>query len=213
VYGPEGINQVLNGFTEAYSLDWKYRNDHHGDQFAPLKAAGFDGYEITDFSKPVYESNGIVITAFLVDHKPIDPSLAFKIEYKGRSIVLSGDTVYSEAILNNSKDVDVLFHEAFHKGTLDMMYNALPENSSSRIGIVDIQNYHTNTIEVANLAKEANVGHLVYYHLIPAPRTDLVADIFTRGIDDILTNWTLSDDGTMVILPADSKEIIITSIN
>ena len=37
VYGPEGINQVLNGFTEAYSLDWKYRNDHHGDQFAPLE--------------------------------------------------------------------------------------------------------------------------------------------------------------------------------
>ena len=213
VYGPEGINQVLNGFTEAYSLDWKYRNDHHGEQFAPLETAGFDGYEITDFSVPVYESNGIVITAFLVDHKPIDPSLAFKIEYKGRSIVLSGDTVYSEAILNNSKDVDVLFHEAFHKGTLDMMYNALPENSSSRIAIVDIQNYHTNTIEVANLAKEANVGHLVYYHLIPAPRTDLVADIFTRGIDDILSNWTLSDDGTMVILPIDSKEIIITSIN
>jgi len=213
VYGPEGINQVLRGFTEAYSLDWKYRNDHHGDKFAPLETAGFDGYEITDFSEPVYESNGIRITAFLVDHKPIDPSLAFKIEYKGRSIVLSGDTVYSEAILNNSKNVDVLFHEAFHKGTLDMMYNALPANASARIGLVDIQNYHTNTIEVANLAKEANVGHLVYYHLIPAPRTNLVADIFTRGIDDILTNWTLSDDGTMVILPVDSKEIIITSIN
>jgi len=213
VYGPEGINQVLRGFTEAYSLDWKYRNDHHGDKFAPLETAGFDGYEITDFSEPVYESNGIRITAFLVDHKPIDPSLAFKIEYKGRSIVLSGDTVYSEAILNNSKNVDVLFHEAFHKGTLDMMYNALPANAPARIGLVDIQNYHTNTIEVANLAKEANVGHLVYYHLIPAPRTNLVADIFTRGIDDILTNWTLSDDGTMVILPVDSKEIIITSIN
>ena len=43
--------------------------------------------------------------------------------------------------------------------------------------------------------------------------SDLVADIFTRGIDDILSNWTLSDDGTMVILPIDSKEIIITSIN
>ena len=82
-----------------------------------------------------------------------------------------------------------------------------------RVHLEDIQNYHTNTIEVANLAKEANVGHLLYYHLIPAPRTDLVADIFTRGIDDILSNWTLSDDGTMVILPIDSKEIIITSIN
>ena len=213
VYGPEGINQVLRGFTEAYSLDWKFRNDHHGDDFAPLRTAGFDGYEINNFNAPVYESNGIKITAFLVEHNPVDPSLAFKIEYKERSIVLSGDTIYSESVLNNSKNVDVLFHEAFHKETLDMMYNALPENSSLKVALVDIQNYHTNTIEVANIAKEANVGHLVYYHLIPAPRTNLVADIFTRGIDDILTNWTLSNDGTMVILPVDSKEIIITSIN
>ena len=213
VYGPVGVNQVLKGFTEAFSLDWKYRNDHHGDKFAPLETAGFDGFEITDFTTPVYQSKGIKITAFLVNHSPIDPSLAYKIEYKGRSIVLSGDTIYSEAVLENSRNIDVLFHEAFHKGTLDMMYNALPENSSSRIALVDIQNYHTNTVEVANLAKEANVGHLVYYHLIHAQRTNLFADIFTRGIDDILKNWTLSDDGTMVILPVDSKEIIITSIN
>ena len=132
VYGPEGINQVLNGFTEAFSLDWKYRNDHHGDKFAPLKQQVLMDTKLLTLANLYTNLMELVITAFLVDHKPIDPSLAFKIEYKGRSIVLSGDTIYSEAILNNSKNVDVLFHEAFHKGTLDMMYNALPANSSSQ---------------------------------------------------------------------------------
>jgi hypothetical protein len=38
-------------------------------------------------------------------------------------------------------------------------------------------------------------------------------NIMYRGVDEIMDNWTASDDGTMVILPIDSNEIIITSVD
>ena len=56
------------------------------------------------------------------------------------------------------------------------------------------------------------MGHLVFYHLTPAPRNGLMANMFVRGVNEIRKDWTLSEDGTMVILPLNSDEIEITSI-
>jgi len=57
------------------------------------------------------------------------------------------------------------------------------------------------------------VGHLVFYHHLPAPRNQLMENIMYRGVDKIMDNWTASNDGTMVILPTGSDEIIITSVD
>ena len=77
----------------------------------------------------------------------------------------------------------------------------------------DIQDYHISPKDGAELAKQANVKHLVFYHLAPAPVISLMAEVFTRGVDEIFNDFTLADDGTHVVLPKDSKEIKISNIN
>jgi ribonuclease Z len=78
---------------------------------------------------------------------------------------------------------------------------------------IDIQDYHTPILEVVQAAKEANVGHLVFYHHLPAPRNQLMENVMYRGVDKIMKNWTASHDGTMVVLPLDSDDIIVTSVD
>ena len=79
--------------------------------------------------------------------------------------------------------------------------------------LFDVQDYHTPAVEVAKVAVQANVSHLILYHLLPAPRSNIMENIFYRGMDDVITNWTSSVDGTRVTLPIDSEEIILDEIN
>jgi len=77
----------------------------------------------------------------------------------------------------------------------------------------DVLDYHTTPVEAAEIANKANVKHLVFYHLNPAPRNSIMENMFVRGVNDIRGDWTLSKDGTMVILPFNSDKIEITKIN
>ena len=215
VYGPEGVQMLTDGIELAYTKDYFFRNEHHGDTVAPLNVAGFDAHTV-DLNSPILINNGdLKITAYRVSHDPVDPALGYRIEYKGRSISISGDTIYDENLVKNSKNVDVLFHESM---SIDLL-NLINKNAE-RIGntmaakvTIDIQDYHTPIPEIVQAAQEANVGHLVFYHHLPAPRNQLMENIMYRGVDEIMDNWTASDDGTMVILPTDSDEIIITSVD
>jgi ribonuclease Z len=59
----------------------------------------------------VYESGGVKITAFEVDHTPVKPACGYRIDYSGRSVVLSGDTRISENLIRHAQNVDLLIHE------------------------------------------------------------------------------------------------------
>ena len=90
VYGPEGLESVVQGFDDAYSLDYAFRNAHHGDAIAPLAVAGMKAHTI-DLNNPVIiESDDLSIQAFEVEHHPVKPALGYRFDYKGRSIVISG---------------------------------------------------------------------------------------------------------------------------
>ena len=77
----------------------------------------------------------------------------------------------------------------------------------------DIQDYHTSIKEAGEIARDANVKHLLIYHSIPTPRNTLMERVFFRPIEDIFEDYSLSDDGTRVTMPIDSNEIIIDKIN
>ena len=182
---------------------------------APIDLAGYDTFTI-DLSNPIIiDDNGLKVTAFRVIHDPIEPALGFRFDYKGRSIVISGDTISTENTIKNSINADVLFHEAQANHIVKIL-----ENENKKIGnnlaakiMADIVTYHTTPVEAAEIANQANVNHLVFYHLTPAPRNALMERMFVRGVNDIRKEWTLSDDGTLVILPANSEKIEITKIN
>ena len=52
VFGPEGVSSVTKGFEAAYALDYKFRNEHHGNEIAPIEVAGFDPYTCLLYTSP-----------------------------------------------------------------------------------------------------------------------------------------------------------------
>ena len=214
VFGPEGVDQLTQGIEMAYAHDYVFRNEHHGDAVAPLEYAGFDT-NVIDLNDPVIFDNGeLKITAFKVVHEPIDPALGFKFEYKGRSLVITGDTSYTQSVIDNSMNVDVLFHEAQANHMLAVIENLQRSLGMDLLATVldDITTYHTTLIEAAEVANKANVKKLVFYHLTPAPRNYIQEVMFVRGVDEVRKEWTLVDDGTLIILPIGSEEIIVTNM-
>ena len=214
VFGPEGVDQFTQGIEMAYAHDYVFRNEHHGDAIAPLEYAGFDT-NVIDLNNPVIFDNGeLKITAFRVVHEPIEPALGFKFEYKGRSIVITGDTSYTQSVIDNSMNADVLFHEAQANHMLAVMEKSLMSRGAQLLATVldDITTYHTTLVEAAEIANEANVKKLFFYHLTPAPRNYIQEIMFVRGVDQVRKEWTLVDDGTLVILPIGSEEIIVTNM-
>jgi ribonuclease Z len=205
---------LTDGIELAYTKDYFFRNEHHGDTIAPLDVAGFDTHTV-DLNNPVLVEDGdLKITAYGVSHDPVDPALGYRIDYKGRSVSISGDTIYDENLINNSQNVDVLFHESMSLNLVNLI-NRNAERTGARMAAkvtIDIQDYHTPIPDIVRAAQKANVGHLVFYHHLPAPRNQLMENIMYRGVDEIMENWTASHDGTMLVLPIDSDEIIITSV-
>ena len=214
VLGPIGTASTIEGFRLAYELDASYRSEHHGS-ILPIEAYGYDVVEFDGDSALIFENKYTKITAFRVDHSPVDPSYAFKVEYKDRSMVISGDTVALDVMVEYSKGVDVLLHDALAKPLIQTMEKVADESDNKVLSKVlfDIQDYHATTVEVAEIAKKANVNLLVYYHLIPAPRNYVSEQMFLRGVDDIFSNYHVSEDGTLVSMPAGSQEILIDTIN
>ena len=80
VYGPEGVQMLTDGIELAYTKDYLFRNEHHGDSIAPLKTAGFDTHTV-DLNNPVLIDDGdLKITAYNVSHDPVDPALGYRID-------------------------------------------------------------------------------------------------------------------------------------
>ena len=215
VFGPEGVKSLTDGIELAYTKDYFFRNEHHGDILAPLDIVGFETHTV-DIENPVLIDDGeLKITAYSVSHNPVDPALGYRIDYKGRSISISGDTIYDENLVKYSKNVDVLFHESMSVELLNIINNNAKKTNNFVVDIVtvDILDYHTPILDVVKAANEANVKHLVFYHHLPAPRNQLMENIMYRGVDQIRDGWTASHDGTMLVLPINSDEIEISSIN
>ena len=212
VYGPEGINLVTKGFELAYSADYQYRNEHHGDDMLPMSIAGFNTIQIIDNQLIPNDTPGLEILPFVVDHYPVNSAFGFKISYKGRTVVISGDTIHDGSVQKYSKDVDLLVHSAISIDIVERMRGVAPIPQLDKI-LFDIQDYHTTIEEAGEIARDANVKHLLIYHSIPTPRNALMERVFLRPIENIFKDHTLSDDGTRVIMPVENSEIFIDKIN
>ncbi len=106
IYGPRGLTELTTGLTAAFGLDIRTRAD---DEKSPLQGVTFEPHEIE--AGVVYEHQGVKVTAFNNDHSDkVKPSLGYKIEYKGKAVVLSGDTKYSDEVVRQSAGVDLLVH-------------------------------------------------------------------------------------------------------
>ena len=212
VYGPEGINLVTKGFELAYSADYQYRNEHHGDDMLPMSIAGFNAIHIINNQFIPNDTPGLEILPFVVDHYPVNSAFGFKISYKDRTVVISGDTIHDGSVQKYSQDVDLLVHSAISIDIVERMRGIAPIPQMDKI-LFDIQDYHTSIEEAGEIARDANVKHLLIYHSIPTPRNSLMERVFFRPIEGVFDEYSLSDDGTRVIMPVGNDDIFIDEIN
>ncbi|HTO71022.1 MAG TPA: MBL fold metallo-hydrolase [Myxococcota bacterium] len=221
VFGPPGVERVVAGFSEAYALDTGYRIAHHGADFLPADAGRMLAKPIPSLDENaeravVLEENGLTVSAFQVHHDPVKPAYGYRFDYRGRSIVISGDTAKCESVARAAKGADVLFHEAQANHLIAMIGAAAQAANRPRAAkiMADIPSYHTTPVEAAEIANEAGVHLLVLYHLNPPPPTKLIEPMFARGVDEARHgDWTLGDDGLLVELPAGTDRVIVRKLD
>lgn len=212
VYGPKGINLVTKGFELAYSADYQYRNEHHGDEILPLDIAGYEAIEIANNEYIENDTAGMEILPFAVNHHPVNHAFGFKIAYKGRTLVISGDTINDGSVQKYSKDIDLLIHSAISLDIVERLRSVAPIPQMDKI-FLDIQDYHTPINQAGEIARDANVKHLLIYHAIPSPNNTIMEKVFYRPLKGIYKDFTASVDGTRIILPIGTNEILIDEIN
>ncbi len=220
VYGPPGVERVVAGFTEAYALDSGYRIAHHGAALLPPDVGRMQARVIAGPAEGagptvVLQEGGLTITAFAVNHKPVVPAYGYRFDYRGRSVVVSGDTVKDPGLIAAAKGADVLVHEAQANHIVAMMREEAEKLGRTRIAKIlgDIPSYHTSPVQAAEAANEAGVKLLVMYHLTPPPPAKLVERAFVRGVAAVRpSGWVLADDGMLVTLPIGSDAVEVGKI-
>lgn len=190
VYGPEGVEKVVNGFIMAYELDSGYRIAHHG-KYIIIPEAGkpiSKTIKFSDQSERVlcFKTNGLKVYAFQVDHSPVKPAVGYRIEYRGNVVVITGDTKKTDTLAEHCKDADILFSEAISYEMLNNMIKGLKRINLTRpIKILkDIQDYHMEPVVAARIAKEAGAKKLVYVHITPPLTNKPSEELYLKGVSE-----------------------------
>ncbi|MDE3114428.1 MAG: MBL fold metallo-hydrolase [Pseudomonadota bacterium] len=219
VYGPPGVGEVVAGFEEAYALDTAYRTEHHGAQFLPPAAAPMEAHPVPipdgATTAVVLNEDGLKITAIRVHHAPATPAYGYRFDYKGRSIVISGDTTPDEDLARAAKGADVLVHEGLQPQMVAALGAALKAAGKDRPAKImhDIPGYHSSPVGAARIANEAGAKLLVFTHLLP-PLPDWIARrLFLEGVAAVRPKGVeIGHDGLLIRLPAHSHAIEQTTL-
>ena len=212
VYGPEGTSRVVDGFDAAYAADASYRVAHHGDAYMPAHAEPAVGHDVAlgdapDADAVVFERNGLRVTMFRVHHEPVVPAVGYRFDYRGRAVVVSGDTAKSSSVAAHAAGADLLIHEALQPDMMKRVAAVAERIGQTRLAKMarDTLTYHTSPVEAAELARDAGVGTLIFTHEVPGPRNFLTRRMFLAGVDGVFPGTVvLGEDGMRFSLPPKS---------
>jgi ribonuclease Z len=165
VWGPRGTAKMMSHLEQAYEFDIRirlYDDRAHPDGVVILAADISEGV--------VYEQGGVKITAFEVDHTPVKPAFGYRIDYAGRSVVLSGDTRISENLIQYAQGVDLLVHEVAAPETFQRA-GTPSERAKSVVA------HHVTAEQAGDVFSRAKPKLAVYSHLVlpTATEQDLIA--------------------------------------
>ncbi len=154
IIGPPGTAETVEATLKAFGHDIGYRIAHHADLNAPPPI------EVHEYTEgPVWDRDGVTIRVAPTDHRPVAPTIGFRIEFDGASVVLAGDTVPCASLDELSAGADALVHTVIRKDIL----THVPQQR-----IKDVCDYHSSVQEAAATAARAGVGTLVMTHYVPA---------------------------------------------
>jgi ribonuclease Z len=154
IIGPPGTKKVVDATLVAFGSDIGYRIAHHADLNAPPDVRV---HEYTDGQ--VWDEGAVTIRVAPTDHRPVEPTIAFRVEYDGASVVLAGDGVPCESLDTLASGAGALVHTVIRKDIVAL---------SPQQRVRDILDYHSSVEEAAATAARAGVGTLVLTHYVPA---------------------------------------------
>lgn len=178
-WGPPPIGKMTRLFLELNEFDITTRIADEGRvPLAPL----LQPHEITQ-AGVVMQDDNVKVTAALVSHPPIEHAFAYRFDSADRSIVISGDTARSEAMIRLAQGADVLVHEVLYVPAVDRLVATVGNAATLKQHIIDS---HTSAEDVGRVAQAAGVKTLVLSHFVPADDPTLTDQMW---IDAVRTHF------------------------
>jgi ribonuclease Z len=183
VWGPAGTRAMMDHLLQAFDFDIRTRRDV--DEHFPAAGITVVSHDITADSI-VFAENGLTVTAFRVDHGLVQPAFGYRVDYRGRSVVLSGDTRVSENLISHARGTDVLIHEVIDP---EALRSRVDRPSAETVNAIIA--HHTTPEQAGTVFRRVAPRLAVYSH---APNTArVIAQARTtysgplQGPEDLLT--------------------------
>jgi ribonuclease BN (tRNA processing enzyme) len=176
-FGPPPLKQMTDDFMRAY----KTTVDFWAEDFKMKPLTAVNVQEVSA-AGPVTQDDNVKVSAILVEHPPVMPALAYRFDFKDRSIAFSGDTAPLEAVAAIAKGADVLVHETMYVPAVEKFIRGQIANGRPvkfEAFMAHMKADHTPVEDVGRIAQEAEVKTLVLSHLTPA--IDSITDDTWRG--------------------------------
>lgn len=194
LYGPEGTQKLADGILSAHEWDIKTRIL---DEKVPEAATTIEAREVE--TGVVFDQNGVKVTAFPVHHGDnITHAVGYRVDYRDKSVLFSGDTTFDENVMTFAKDSDLVIHE------VGMATAKAMENPS----VPRVLAHHTSPEDVGRVFAAAQPDFAVYSHMVlmgNPPIEELMRR--TRETYDgpliigrDLMRFVLSDHGTSMLI-------------
>jgi len=153
IVGPEGTKETVARILHFLDLDIGYRLAHHDDLNEPPQV------EVTEITKGSLDlSTTVSISTAPTDHRPVDPTIAFRFDHQESSVVVAGDTIPCTDLDQLCNGAKALVHTAIRKDIIE----TLPLQRAK-----DILNYHSSVEEAAETAQRAGMETLILTHYVP----------------------------------------------
>ncbi len=151
VFGPKGLQNMTDHLLQAYKEDMDIRI--HGLEYGNAKGYMVNVHQIEP--GVVYKDSNITVKAFRVKHGAWPEAFGYRFETKDKTIVVSGDCTFSEELIANAKDCDILVHEVYSMEGLAKREQRWKYYHST---------FHTSTQQLATIANTVKPKTLVLVH-------------------------------------------------
>lgn len=203
VIGPAGVAEVVDGLNAAYRLDQTYRVAHHGAELLPPDLGVMQSNLMEGGTALVF--GDLTVTSIVVNHDPVHPAVAYRFDYQGRSVVISGDAIVNQELIDAAADADLMLQDTL---SLPIIKTLEAVSAGTRMENIfhDIQDYHAHADDLTAFVEQSGVRQLAVYHLVPPPSNALFEKIYSRDLPD---GTIVTEDGMIFELPAGSEKMTV----
>jgi ribonuclease Z len=184
VFGPGRTREVMDGLLAMLQPDVEYRLAHHADLTWEPQV------EVVEIAPgTVLDEGGVRITAARTDHRPVEPTLGYRVESDGKAVVIAGDTVPCAGLDELCAGADVYVQTVLRDDLVRMV--PMPR-------FVETIDYHSTVEQAAQTAARAGASTLVLTHQIPTPGPGTAEDWIARARAHFGGDVVFGDDLTSI---------------